>query len=274
MNKTRIPYATVGGATGLSWPIVTGCSGVDERGKALSCQNNCWARGIYKRFDREFKPAFHPEKLAEPLHRKKPARILPAFTGDLFDAYITDEQIAAVFGVMAACSQSTFLVLTKQAERMGRWFKWVTAPATVEPCVPDPLLICADAALKYIPGPSREFEALKRGSNARWPLANVWLGVSATCQKELDDRSYHLEFCPAQTRWLSVEPLLNCIFRVPRWADWIVTAAESGPKARSCKPEWVRSVRDLCGEARIRFMLKDQTGFPLLDGKTYAEYPR
>jgi len=268
MNKTRIPYAD------LSWPIASGCSGIDERGKALSCQERCWARGVYARFDRDFNPTFHPEKLVEPLRRKKPARILPAFTGDIFDAHITDEQIAAVFGIMAACPKHTFLVLTKQAERMERWFKWVTAPATVEPCVPDPLLICADAALAHIPGPSREFVAVNHGSNARWPLKNVWLGVSAACQKELDDRSYYLELCPAQTRWLSLEPLLNMVFRVPRWASWVVTAAESGPKARPCDLAWVRELRDLCKKAKVPFMHKDQVGFPPLDGVTHDEYPK
>jgi protein gp37 len=42
---------------------------------------------------------------------------------DLFHEDVTDEQIAAVFGVMAACSQHTFQILTKRPARMRAWFE-------------------------------------------------------------------------------------------------------------------------------------------------------
>ena len=44
---------------------------------------------------------------------------------DLLHRDITNEQIAAVFGVMAACEQHTFQLLTKRPERMLEWFEWV-----------------------------------------------------------------------------------------------------------------------------------------------------
>lgn len=193
--STAIPYARE------SWSPVTGCS--------KGC-TYCWSRAIAHRFKRSFKPTFHADKLAVPLHWRKPRTVVVAFNGDLFDLHIRDEEIAAVFGVMAACPQHHFFVLTKNALRMESWFQWVTTPATVEPCVSDPLLICADAALgDNIRGPSREFVAVNQGSNARWPLANVWIGVSVTNQADADKRIPDLLRCPAAVRWVSAEPLLG-----------------------------------------------------------------
>ncbi|HEX2677999.1 MAG TPA: DUF5131 family protein, partial [Polyangiales bacterium] len=68
---------------------------------------------------------FVPETLDAPLRWRKPRRIFVNSMSDLFHHDITNEQIAAVFGVMAACPQHTFQVLTKRAERLPEWFRWV-----------------------------------------------------------------------------------------------------------------------------------------------------
>jgi hypothetical protein len=47
--------------------------------------------------------------------------------GDLFCEQNSNEDIAAVFGVMAVCPQHTFQVLTKRPERMLEWFNWTVA---------------------------------------------------------------------------------------------------------------------------------------------------
>jgi protein gp37 len=44
---------------------------------------------------------------------------------DLFHEDVSNEYIAAVFGVMAACPQHTFQILTKRAERLPEWFAWL-----------------------------------------------------------------------------------------------------------------------------------------------------
>jgi protein gp37 len=56
-----------------------------------------------------------------------PRRIFVNSMSDLFHESLTNEQIAAVFGVMAACPQHTFQVLTKRARRMREWFEWLAA---------------------------------------------------------------------------------------------------------------------------------------------------
>jgi hypothetical protein len=62
-----------------------------------------------------------------------------------------------------------------------------------------------------------------------WPLANVWLGVSAERQQEADERIPHLLATPAAVRFVSAEPLLSEINLTrlfvpndgfgPRWAN-------------------------------------------------------
>src|SRR5690606_32079031 len=71
-----------------------------------------------------------PERLGEPLRWRKPRRVFVNSMSDLFHPALTDEQIAAVFGVMAACPQHTFQVLTKRPERMREWFAWAAAGLT------------------------------------------------------------------------------------------------------------------------------------------------
>jgi protein gp37 len=109
---------------------VRGCSRVSE-----GCQH-CYAERVAARFSGPGKPyeglakigrgtgghpkwtgvvRMVPEHLADPLRWKKPRRIFVNSMSDLFHEKLTNEEIAAVFGVMAAAPQHTFQVLTKRA---------------------------------------------------------------------------------------------------------------------------------------------------------------
>lgn len=59
--------------------------------------------------------------LGAPLRWRKP---YPVEVPDLFDGSWSNEEIAAVFGVMAAAPQHTFLLLTERPERALEFFKW------------------------------------------------------------------------------------------------------------------------------------------------------
>lgn len=72
------------------------------------------------------------EKLAEPLSWREPAMVFVDSMSDLFHEGLTDEQIAVVFGVMAACPQHTFQVLTKRPERMQSLLSDAGFPARVD----------------------------------------------------------------------------------------------------------------------------------------------
>ena len=129
----------------------------------------------------------------------------------------------------------------------------------------------------------------KRPQNMRkmlppeWPLANVWLGVTAENAEETARRMPILAATPAVGRFVSCEPLLGLVDLTP-WLDSIdfVIAGCESRGARTGRPTelaWVRSLRDQCVAAGVRFHLK-QLGeggrivkLPELDGQRWSEMP-
>lgn len=154
------------------------------------------------------------EKLNEPSRWKKPRRIFVNSMSDLFHESLSNEQIAAVFGVMAQCPQHTFQVLTKRAKRMREWFEWADQTG-VDVAAPPPDFVVTTCAVNL----GAEIDELARP----WPLPNVWLGVSAESQEYADERIYDLLATPAAVRFVSYEPALGpvdfrripCARRVP-----------------------------------------------------------
>ena len=72
----------------------------------------------------------------------------------------------------------------------------------------------------------------------------MWLGVSCENQPALDARLSHLRATPAAVRFLSLEPLLGQIW-LPNPADdidLVIVGGESGPGARPC---WIDSIRTI-----------------------------
>jgi protein gp37 len=207
-------------------------------------------------------------KLAKPLHWKRPRRIFVNSMSDLFYEEFTNEEIAAVFGVMAACPQHTFQILTKRATRMREWFRWVNplGPALLDrvkqgAMPPRPRKLIEDAALSALNG---FIEGIPAWRDGLWPLRNVHLGVSTENQPAFDERWPDLFGCPAAVWWFSAEPLLSGIDMTHMLADfackrgrlWLVAGCESGPSARPAEPDWYRSFRDQCQEAGVPFFLK------------------
>ncbi len=76
-------------------------------------------------YEQGFDPVLAPEMLDRPLRWRLGRRIFVNSMSDLFGDFVPDEYVAAVFGVMAACPQHTFQVLTKRDDRLPRWFAWV-----------------------------------------------------------------------------------------------------------------------------------------------------
>ena len=64
------------------------------------------------------KHPLRPEKLQEPIKRKKPTTYFVNSMSDLFHADIPDDFIDQVFQVMEKCDRHRFQVLTKRPERM------------------------------------------------------------------------------------------------------------------------------------------------------------
>lgn len=290
MTKTSIEW------TDCTWNCVRGCARVSK-----GCEH-CYAEGVARRFagpgqpyeglvrlDAKGKPKaqwngevrFVPEKLAEPLSWRKPRRVFVNSMSDLFHEGLAFEQIAAVFGVMAAAPRHTFQVLTKRPERAREFFAWAKRYGDgydlVRTIDSSELLACAWEAcsgdawgddveppdlLDAIPGP----EVFGR----TWPLPNVWLGVSVEDQRTADERIPALRTLPAAVRWVSYEPAVGSVVWREEWMhgrfatpgspnptiDWIVVGGESGPGARPCALEWLSSTVAQCRAAGVPVFVK------------------
>jgi len=254
------------------------------------------------------------EVLDQPLRWKRPRRIFVDSMADLFFEGHSNEDIAAVFGVMAAAPQHTFQVLTKRPARAREWFMWAGRIDL------DRLRWYAIQALGGFSGdPQRRHHDITRGTT--WPLPNVWLGVSAENQATADERIPLLLETPAAVRFVSYEPALGPVdFSdyldpccecetgdvIPSEHDevcpagagrlsWVIAGSESGPGARPAELEWFRSVRSQCEAAGVAFLLKQWVGFrgctmdefnamgpakhgkvslPIVDGRRSVEFPR
>jgi len=74
-------------------------------------------------YENGFKLTILPERLAEPLARKKPTVYFVNSMSDLFHKGVDDGYIAQVFDVIRRCPKHTFQVLTKRADRMASFFR-------------------------------------------------------------------------------------------------------------------------------------------------------
>jgi protein gp37 len=111
-----------------------------------------------------------------------------------------------------------------------------------------------------------------------WP-PNVWMGVSIENQDYVW-RIEHLRQVPAAVRFLSIEPILGTIPKLPlQDIDWVIVGGESGPGARPIKAEWVRDIRDRCLGLDVPFFFKQWGGVHKarfgrqLDGRTWDDMP-
>lgn len=210
---------------------------------------------------------WNPVALSKPLHWRKPRRVFVNSMSDLFHDDITFEQIAAVFGVMASTPHLTYQVLTKRPARMLEFFRWVkaTAPkASLDGRLVDLTTIKALNVLRW----HKHVGKIAFGGAERWPLPNVWLGVSVEDQRRADERIPLLLECPAAVRFLSVEPLLGPVnlaytcfngadsFGAMPGIDWVIVGGESGPGAGVCNAGWVRGIVRQCDEARVPCFVK------------------
>lgn len=244
---------------------VTGCTPI-----AAGCKN-CYAKDMHKRLTAMGSPKYqhpfnevqcHSDVMAQALRWKKPRRIFINSMSDLFHEDVPAKFIYECFRVMSQCPQHTFQILTKRPDRMA-----------------------------YI--------ALQVWGSDEWNLDNVWLGYSASNQKDLDEGSLYLLETPAAVRFLSLEPLCGTIDLsklisdggCPACADeafpcsessidLVIVGAESGANARPMDLNWVRSIRDQCVAAGTPFFFKQQmvngkmVNMPELDGKVWDQLPK
>jgi len=202
-----------------------------------------------------------PEKLDEPLRWRKPQRVFVNSMSDLFHEALPDEAIDRVFAVMAMCERQTFQILTKRPRGMRDYFTESDRIYEIE------------QRMYELGGPEDATTII------RWPLPNVWLGVSVEDQATADERIPLLLQTPAAVRFVSYEPALGPVsFRWAKWDDWktpdgsrrevvghldgmrglswVIVGGESGPGARPFDLAWARSVLRQCREAGVPAFIK------------------
>jgi len=221
-----------------TWNPVTGCSWV-----SAGC-DNCYARRLAKRFGWDFTPRAHPERLEQPLHWKKPRRILVPSMGDLFHPDIPPQFIRDVWHVMQEADWHIFFVLTKR--------------------------------------PAVAFNLVERGTicpeegDIIYPLPNLFLGVTV----ENQDAVARLVWIPVMQTWVSAEPLLGPVSFDLSDVEWVVVGGESGPGARPMKLEWAQQIVNDCREAGVPVFVKQlgnvlakELGLKSHKGNDPAEWP-
>lgn len=297
MSETAIEW------TQRTWNPIVGCS------LASPGCTNCYAMTMAYRLERmgvahyagltrktkagpvwTGKLAQAPEHvLTEPLRRRKPTTWFVNSMGDLFHEDVPDEWIDRVFAVMALSPQHTFQVLTKRAARMRAYVADPTTPRRIYELACDMTIELQLGVVLIAPGAEESFApAGPRIYLERWPLANVWKGVSAEDQERANERVPKLLDTAAAVRFVSGEPLLGPIAfgdwlvrgdhglreidplaaalvamgeaDGSTWVrpalDWIIVGGESGPKARPMHPDWARQIRDHCAAAGTAFFFK------------------
>src|SRR5262249_39731481 len=106
--------------TEATWNPVTGCDQISP-----GCAH-CYAKTFAERwrgvpghpYEQGFDLRIWPQRLEQPLKRKRPRTIFVTAMSDLFHERIDASFIAQVFEVMAAADQHVFQVLTKRPERV------------------------------------------------------------------------------------------------------------------------------------------------------------
>lgn len=200
----------------------------------------------------------HAGVVTDPFKWRSPQRVFVNSMSDLLHADVPDDFIGDVFAVMCLTPQHTYQLLTKRHARLRS-------------------LLSDEAFQGYVAGVATRMasdygpEDPARGNPTnlgRWPLPNVWVGVSAEDQHWADIRIPALLKTPAAVRWVSAEPLLGPLLLADEWigADpyrrdepslsWLVAGGESGPGARPMHPNWARSLRDQCTTAGVPYFFK------------------
>ncbi len=206
------------------------------------------------------------DKLLEPLSWKTPARVFVDSMSDLFHEAVPDAFVDRVFAVMGARQVHTFQILTKRAARMRAYMSDPLRHETV-----------IEAWSRTVP------RFANRRTVGPWPLPNVWIGISAENQEQLEHRIGPLCQTPAAVRFLSCEPLLGPLdfakvgglghlkagigTAVPG-IDWVIVGGESGPGARPCALEWIERVVEQCRESRTPAFVKQLGAYVVSEGRT------
>lgn len=213
MADTKIDWAT------KVWNPVTGCTPV-----GAGC-DNCYAARMAKRLrgrhgypaDDPFRVSYHPRRLEQPVHWRKPQVVFVNSMSDLFHKNVPITFLARVMDVIfcKACRHHQFVVLTKRPERVSKF---------QEACLLSP----------------------------KKPGNNLWIGASIWDQKSAERALPHVLKQTLGHPILCAEPLLGPIKGLDFGRlDWLIVGCESGAGRRPCADKWLQ---DISTSATLRWV--------------------
>ena len=238
----------MGDRSGIEWTdatlnVVTGCDKVSR-----GC-DNCYAQRFAERFrgveghpfEQGFDLRLWPERLSLPGRWRRPRRVFVNSMSDLFHKEVPWSLVDDLFDVMEDVDRHVYQILTKRSSLMVRYLR-------------------------------------RRYGSARCP-EHIWCGVSVEDRRALV-RVHHLREAPAESRFLSCEPLLQSLGRFSlSGIGWVIAGGESGPGHRPLALSDAAGVRDLCSEAGVPFLFKQvggiraKSGGRELEGRVHDAYP-
>jgi len=247
-----------------------------------------------------------------PLRTRKPTTW--AIWTDLFHEKVPESFVLSAFARMFVAARHTFLVLTKRPQRalawlgslnvrglvqttacleisavpersrgeIAEWFLahpmewplpnvWVGVTAENQAAADEriPLLLQAPAAVRFV-----SVEPMLGPVDL-----TPWLSHDrcANCGETLIHSTSTHGVCANLTCPAGGQVTANASWIGP-WVDWVICGGETGPGARPMHPDWVRSLRDQCAAAGVRFFFKGWGGRRrvgrTLDGRTHDEVPQ
>lgn len=242
MKTTKISWAD---STASPWygctKVSPGCANCYAEGWARRTGKDCWgpgkARIKSKSFERECrkwdKVATLACEIADFEHKllaHRP-RIFPSLC-DWLDPEVPIDWLADALSVIHTCRNLDFLLLTKRPENFRQRM----------------------AEIPYAWG------------DGSFVPENIWVGASCENQEQADKRIPALLRIPAKVRFLSLEPLMGPVdlkLRThpdygwePNDPDWVIVGGESGPNARPCNVDWIRSIVHQCKAAGVPCFVK------------------
>jgi protein gp37 len=233
LTRTNIPYLD------FTWnPGGFGCS--------KKC-SGCWAHWLAPRIGhnigcekcKKFEVHWHPERLDDPLRRKKPAVIGVEFTGELFDIRREDKHLAAVGRTIVEAHWHDYVFLTSQPNLLWR-------------------AILADRT---------------ETGTASW-IKHQYLGYTLPTQDAVD-RYFQTILIREEQSWLSLEPMRGPIDLVesPGWRglrlmgaklgdylEGVIVGCDKRPKI-PWSNSWARQIVRQCREHGVRVFVKQLRDF-------------
>lgn len=312
---------------GPTWNVATGCSPVHT-----GCKN-CWAKSLHDmrhrawlaydtaiqqggKISQKMPPQYaesfdvvqlKPDRLADPLHWRKPRTIGVNFGGDLFHKDVPDGFIDRVFAVMALCAQHRFILPTK---RIARAADYTVAMCNGKRWLGDALKHVGMEGFAGRLGIAAALGAMGTdGKPPYTPFPNLMLVYSASDQATLDAGMPHLLRANVARRGLSLEPLVGDVDLdgytcdkcgaiekggLGGWNDgkcgrcgesvlpelnrnkmfgkisWVTVGCESGPNRRPMELAWARSIVNQCKAAGVRTWVKQLS----IGGKVCTDWNR